>query len=106
MRDHVPVPRGDPFVQPIHALGLTALPRRRVRQSATSTFHAAATLHAAASSLRSARLACRPPAYPPSDPSERTTRWQGTTTGNGLVAHAAPTARTAFGLPAAAATAA
>ena len=39
-------------------------------------------------------------------PSERTTRWQGTTTGSGLVAQAVPTARTALGLPASAATAA
>ena len=37
-------------------------------------------------------------------PSLRTTRWQGTTSGIGLWAQALPTARTAFGLPAAAAT--
>jgi len=40
------------------------------------------------------------------EPSERTTRWQGTTMGSGLVAQAVPTARTAFGLPASWATAA
>ena len=39
-------------------------------------------------------------------PSLRTTRWQGSTTGTGLVAHAEPTARTAAGLPTPAATAA
>ena len=38
-------------------------------------------------------------------PSLRTTRWQGTTTGTGLWAQAEPTARTAAGLPDAAATA-
>ena len=38
-------------------------------------------------------------------PSERITRWQGTTRGSGLRAHAVPTARTALGLPTAAATA-
>ena len=36
-------------------------------------------------------------------PSLRTTRWQGTRMGTGLVAQAVPTARTAPGLPAAAA---
>ena len=37
-------------------------------------------------------------------PSLRTTRWHGTTTGSGLCEHALPTARTAVGLPAIAAT--
>ena len=44
------------------------------------------------------------PTYWPVDPSERTTRWQGITTGSGLWAQAVPTARTARGLPTAAAT--
>ena len=44
-------------------------------------------------------FASTPPTYWPIDPSLRTTRWQGTTIGIGLVAHAVPTARTAFGLP-------
>jgi hypothetical protein len=51
-------------------------------------------------------FASTPPTYWPIEPSLRTTRWQGTTTGMGLVAHAVPTARTAFGLPAASAMAA
>ena len=52
--------------------------------------------------VSAARLfAAGPPRYPPNDPSDRTTRWQGTTTGIGLVAQAVPTARTARGLPAA-----
>jgi hypothetical protein len=44
-------------------------------------------------------LAAVPPAYWPSDPSERITRWQGTTTGSGFRAQAVPTARTALGCP-------
>src|ERR1022692_4865802 len=60
----------------------------------------------AASNESGACLARGPPRYPPDEPSERTTRWHGTTTGSGLVAQAVPTARTALGLPAAAATAA
>jgi hypothetical protein len=51
-------------------------------------------------------FASTPPTYWPIEPSLRTTRWQGTTTGIGLVAHAVPTARTAFGLPTATAMAA
>src|ERR1700733_11100713 len=49
--------------------------------------------HAAASRESRVRLASTPPRYPPMPPSERTTRWQGTTRGSGLVAHAVPTAR-------------
>jgi hypothetical protein len=60
--------------------------------------------HAAASSSSRVFLALAPPTYPPIAPLARTTRWQGTTTGSGLRAHAVPTARTAAGLPAAAAT--
>ena len=45
----------------------------------------------------------RRPAYCPGEPSERTTRWHGSTSGSGLSAHAVPTARTARGLPARAA---
>ena len=60
----------------------------------------------AASRRRRVCLAAGPPTYPPADPSERTTRWQGTTTGSGLVLHAVAAARTALGFPAAAATAA
>ena len=56
---------------------------------------------AAASKVRRVLFASTPPTYCPIEPSVRTTRWQGTTTGMGLVAHAVPTARTAFGLPAA-----
>ena len=56
--------------------------------------------HAAASRSSRMRLSSTPPRYPPIAPSERTTRWHGTTTGNGLVAQADPTARTARGLPA------
>ena len=62
--------------------------------------------HAAPSSVSRARLASTPPTYCPIVPSLRTTRWQGTTTGRGLLAHALPAARTAFGWPAAFATAA
>ena len=62
--------------------------------------------HAAASRVSRAFFASTPPTYWPSEPSLRTTRWQGTTTGMGLVAHAVPTARTAFGLPVATAMAA
>ena len=40
------------------------------------------------------------PPYSPSEPSDRTTRWTGTTIENGVVAHAVPTARAARGLPA------
>src|SRR5438270_8649547 len=40
-----------------------------------------------------------PPENPPSDPSPATTRWQGTTKGNALAPHAAPTARPARGWP-------
>src|SRR5207249_8022423 len=40
-----------------------------------------------------------PPENPPNDPSPATTRWQGTTKGNGLAPHAAPTARAARGCP-------
>ena len=58
----------------------------------------------AASRSSSADLAAAPPAYCPVDPSDRTTRWHGITTGSGLRAQAVPTARTAFGLPTAAAT--
>lgn len=61
---------------------------------------------AARSRPRSTRLAPAPPAYPPGLPSERTTRWHGTTTGSGFFAQAVPTARTARGLPAASATSA
>ena len=43
------------------------------------------------------------PAYPPSQPPEPTTRWQGTTIGIGLRRMACPAARAALGLPAAAA---
>src|SRR5439155_20613905 len=57
--------------------------------------------HAAPSSVSRARLASTPPTYCPIVPSLRTTRWQGTTTGRGLLAHALPAARTAFGWPAA-----
>src|SRR6202035_2221096 len=53
--------------------------------------------HTAASRCKRARLASIPPRYEPTRPSERITRWQGTTSGSGLVAHAVPTARTAFG---------
>jgi hypothetical protein len=56
--------------------------------------------HAAASSSRRVALASEPPRYPPMLPSDLTTRWQGTTTGSGFVAHAEPTARTALGRPA------
>jgi len=61
--------------------------------------------HLSASSMSRICLASSPPPYPPNVPSLRTTRWQGTTSGSGFVAHAVPAARTAFGLPAAAATA-
>src|SRR5258705_13335476 len=57
--------------------------------------------HVDPSSVSRARLASAPPTYCPIVPSLRTTRWQGTTTGRGLLAHAPPAARTAFGLPAA-----
>ena len=60
--------------------------------------------HAAASIDSSSRLASTPPRYWPMDPSLRTTRWQGTMSGRGLVRHAEPTARAARGLPAASAT--
>ncbi len=65
-----------------------------------------AGLIAVASNVSRASLASTPPTYCPMVPSLRTTRWHGTTTGRGLLAHALPTARTAFGLPAAFATAA
>ena len=55
--------------------------------------------HAVPSRVSRARFASTPPTYWPIEPSLRTTRWQGTTMGRGLVAHAVPTARTAFGLP-------
>ncbi len=58
------------------------------------------------SKVRRVFFASMPPTYWPIEPSLRTTRWQGTTTGIGLVAHAVPTARTAFGLPTATAMAA
>lgn len=59
--------------------------------------------HATDSSCSSALFASTPPTYCPMLPSLRTTRWHGTTTGSGFFAHAVPTARTARGLPAAAA---
>lgn len=59
--------------------------------------------HHAASRSSSRRLAAGPPRYWPMEPSLRTTRWQGTTTGMGLWAQAEPAARTARGLPDAAA---
>ena len=46
----------------------------------------------AASRASSACLAATPPRYWPIDPSLRTTRWHGTTTGTGFVAHAVPAA--------------
>ena len=52
------------------------------------------------------RLTSVPPAYWPSVPSLRITRWHGISTGSGLRAQAVPTARTAAGRPAAAATSA
>jgi hypothetical protein len=61
--------------------------------------------HASASIASKARLASGPPRYPPDEPSLRTTRWQGTTSGTGLWEHALAAARTADGLPAAFATA-
>src|SRR3546814_14265272 len=45
-----------------------------------------------------------PPPYPPTVPSLRTTRWQGTSTQTGFAPFAAPTARTAPGESRAAAT--
>ena len=57
-----------------------------------------------ASSASSRRLASMPPRYWPIEPSLRTTRWQGTTTGTGFDAQALPAARTARGEPAARAT--
>lgn len=61
--------------------------------------------HAAASRSSNVCFALTPPTYCPMDPSPRTTRWHGITTGSGLCAQAEPTARTARGLPTAAATA-
>ena len=52
---------------------------------------------AAASRSSSRRLVSGPPKYEPGRPSARITRWQGTTSGSGLVAHAVPTARAAPG---------
>ena len=60
--------------------------------------------HAAASMASRAALASAPPRYSPMVPSLRTTRWQGTTSGTGLWRRRVPTARTAPGMPAAAAT--
>ena len=65
-----------------------------------------ASRHAVPSRVRRICFASTPPTYCPIEPSLRTTRWHGTTTGMGLVAHAVPTARTALGLPAATAMAA
>jgi hypothetical protein len=59
---------------------------------------------AEASIVSSMCFASGPPRYCPYVPSLRTTRWQGTTSGIGLVAHALPAARTALGFPAASAT--
>ena len=84
-----PVRGGHPVAEPAHRAG--------------PGFGAGAG-HAAPSRCSSAALAFSPPAYRPIEPSERITRWQGTTTGSGFVAQAVPAARTAFGLPAAAAT--
>src|SRR5690606_20722610 len=67
---------------------------------------AALAARQADSSASSAAFASVPPRYWPMLPSLRTTRWHGTTTGTGLCEQALPTARTAFGLPAARATAA
>src|SRR5205807_7093347 len=54
----------------------------------------------APSSCSRKRLRSSPPPYPPSAPPVRSTRWQGTTSGIGLVASALPAAREASGLPA------
>src|SRR5579863_3021550 len=59
---------------------------------------------AAPSRVSSTRLTSGPPTYLPRVPSLLITRWQGTTTGSGLVEQAVAAARTAFGWPAAAAT--
>jgi dihydroorotase/N-acyl-D-amino-acid deacylase len=58
----------------------------------------------AASRASSACLRAGPQRYPPAAPSARTTRWQGTTSATGLVAHARATARAARGRPRARAT--
>ena len=47
----------------------------------------------------SARLRSTPSPDPPISPSDRITRWHGTTSGTGLAAQALATARTAFGCP-------
>ena len=54
---------------------------------------------AARSSSSNALLRSSPPAYPVSEPSRPSTRWQGTTMLTGLRPTAAPTARTARGRP-------
>ena len=51
----------------------------------------------AASRFNSVSFAATPPTYWPIEPSARTTRWHGITTGRGLRAQALPTARTARG---------
>src|SRR5579871_498618 len=55
--------------------------------------------HAQASRSRRARLRSTPQRYPDNVPSERTTRWQGTSTARGLAAQALATARIALGRP-------
>jgi hypothetical protein len=83
----------------------TELRRRKQKRYGVDAAAARLRDHPAASSASKACLASGPPRYSPMVPSLRTTRWQGTTSGNGLWEHALAAARTADGLPAAFATA-
>ena len=89
-RDRVPVAAGD------------ALPPRVGARLVP--LGARGGVHAAASRFSSVVLAAGPPTYRPGVPLTGSTRWQGSTTGSGLVAQAVPTARTAFGFPTSSAT--
>ena len=55
------------------------------------------------SRLSKLRFQSNPPEKPPSFLFAASTRWHGTKTGTGFAPHAPPTARTALGLPIAAA---
>ena len=89
-------------IGPSGAMPTSSRPAKTASQSRSSTRCSIA--HPAASSSSSVAFASNPPRYPPMLPSDRTTRWQGTTIGRGLVAHAVPTARAALGRPASSAT--
>ncbi len=52
------------------------------------------------SRAKSLRFQANPPVKPPREPSDATTRWQGTTRGTGLAARAWPAALAPLGLPA------